>query len=179
MYLCINMGFPGSSEVKASACNAGDLGSIPESGRYHILFIHSLVDGHFIFILLYAQRNRQMNVIISFSFHVKGGILLILVCTLLLSLKYITWILLHTTSQRSYQLQSDSKEQIGIAPIKPILSQVAIVTLEKYQKRKYQGVLWRLSGEESTFHFRRCGFDLRSGKIPTCCRASKLVHHNY
>ena len=27
------MGFPGGSEVKASACNAGDLGSIPESGR--------------------------------------------------------------------------------------------------------------------------------------------------
>ena len=27
------MGFPGSSEVKASACNAGDQGSIPGSGR--------------------------------------------------------------------------------------------------------------------------------------------------
>ena len=26
-------GFPGGSEVKVSACNAGDLGSIPESGR--------------------------------------------------------------------------------------------------------------------------------------------------
>ena len=26
-------GFPGGSEVKASACNAGDLGSIPASGR--------------------------------------------------------------------------------------------------------------------------------------------------
>ena len=26
-------GFPGGSEVKASACNAGDLGSIPGSGR--------------------------------------------------------------------------------------------------------------------------------------------------
>ena len=26
--------FPGGSEVKASACNAGDLGSIPGSGRY-------------------------------------------------------------------------------------------------------------------------------------------------
>ena len=26
-------GFPGGSEVKASAWNAGDLGSIPESGR--------------------------------------------------------------------------------------------------------------------------------------------------
>ena len=26
------MGFPGGSEVKASACNAGDLGSIPGSG---------------------------------------------------------------------------------------------------------------------------------------------------
>ena len=25
--------FPGGSEVKASACNAGDLGSIPELGR--------------------------------------------------------------------------------------------------------------------------------------------------
>ena len=28
------MGFPGGSEVKASACNAGDLGSIPGLGRY-------------------------------------------------------------------------------------------------------------------------------------------------
>ena len=27
------MGFPGGSEVKASACNAGDLSSIPRSGR--------------------------------------------------------------------------------------------------------------------------------------------------
>ena len=26
-------GFPGGSEVEASACDAGDLGSIPESGR--------------------------------------------------------------------------------------------------------------------------------------------------
>ena len=29
----INMGFPGGSEVKASASNAGDPGSIPGSGR--------------------------------------------------------------------------------------------------------------------------------------------------
>ena len=28
-------GFPGGSEVKASASNAGNLGSIPGSGRYH------------------------------------------------------------------------------------------------------------------------------------------------
>ena len=28
-----NMGFPGGAEVKASACNVGDLGSIPGSGR--------------------------------------------------------------------------------------------------------------------------------------------------
>ena len=27
------LGFPGGSEVKASACNIGDLGSIPGSGR--------------------------------------------------------------------------------------------------------------------------------------------------
>ena len=27
------MGFPGGSEYKASACNVGDPGSIPESGR--------------------------------------------------------------------------------------------------------------------------------------------------
>ena len=27
------MGFPGGSEVKTSACNVGDLGSIPGSGR--------------------------------------------------------------------------------------------------------------------------------------------------
>ena len=30
-----NLGFPGSSEVKASACNVGDLGSIPGLGRFH------------------------------------------------------------------------------------------------------------------------------------------------
>ena len=30
----LKLGFPGGSEVKASACNAGDLGSIPGSGRY-------------------------------------------------------------------------------------------------------------------------------------------------
>ena len=29
------MSFPGGSEVKASAYNAGDLGSIPGSGRSH------------------------------------------------------------------------------------------------------------------------------------------------
>ena len=28
-----HLGFPGSSEVKASGCNAGDQGSIPELGR--------------------------------------------------------------------------------------------------------------------------------------------------
>ena len=28
-----NLGFPGGSEVKASACNVGDLGLIPGSGR--------------------------------------------------------------------------------------------------------------------------------------------------
>ena len=33
MYSIHNQGFPGGSEVKASACNAGDLGSIPGSGR--------------------------------------------------------------------------------------------------------------------------------------------------
>ena len=27
------MGFPGGSDAKESACNAGDPGSIPESGR--------------------------------------------------------------------------------------------------------------------------------------------------
>ena len=29
----LDMGFPGGSEGKASACNAGDLGSIPGLGR--------------------------------------------------------------------------------------------------------------------------------------------------
>ena len=29
----LDMGFPGGSEVKASACNAGDVGLIPGSGR--------------------------------------------------------------------------------------------------------------------------------------------------
>ena len=28
-----SLGFPGGSEVKACACNVGDLGSIPGSGR--------------------------------------------------------------------------------------------------------------------------------------------------
>ena len=34
-YICvyIYLGFPGGSEVKATACNAGDLGSVPGSGR--------------------------------------------------------------------------------------------------------------------------------------------------
>ena len=31
--LVTEQGFPGGSEVKASACNMGDLGSIPGSGR--------------------------------------------------------------------------------------------------------------------------------------------------
>ena len=31
--LVLNWGFPGGSDDKESACNAGDLGSIPESGR--------------------------------------------------------------------------------------------------------------------------------------------------
>ena len=31
--LAVSTGFPGGSEVKASACNAGDLGSIPGQGR--------------------------------------------------------------------------------------------------------------------------------------------------
>ena len=30
-----SVGFPGGSDGKASACNAGDLGSIPGSGRSH------------------------------------------------------------------------------------------------------------------------------------------------
>ena len=33
MYLYMHMGFPGGSEVKVSAWNAGDLGSIPRLGR--------------------------------------------------------------------------------------------------------------------------------------------------
>ena len=32
-YYFINKRFPGDSEVKASACNEGDLGSVPGSGR--------------------------------------------------------------------------------------------------------------------------------------------------
>ena len=32
-YILNILGFPGGSEGKASACNAGDLGSIPGSGR--------------------------------------------------------------------------------------------------------------------------------------------------
>ena len=33
IYVLNRLGFPGGSEVKASACNAGDLGLIPGSGR--------------------------------------------------------------------------------------------------------------------------------------------------
>ena len=33
VYICIYTGFPGGSDSKESACNAGDPGSIPESGR--------------------------------------------------------------------------------------------------------------------------------------------------
>ena len=33
MKICRSMGFSGGSEVKASDCNAGDLGLIPGSGR--------------------------------------------------------------------------------------------------------------------------------------------------
>ena len=32
--LHLQVGFPGGSEGKVSACNAGDPGSIPGSGRY-------------------------------------------------------------------------------------------------------------------------------------------------
>ena len=33
MYTLLYMGFPGGSDSKASACNEGDLGSIPGLGR--------------------------------------------------------------------------------------------------------------------------------------------------
>ena len=33
MSICSSLSFPGGTEVKASACNVGDLGSIPGSGR--------------------------------------------------------------------------------------------------------------------------------------------------
>ena len=33
LFFTVNLGFPGGSDGKASACNAGDLGSIPGSGR--------------------------------------------------------------------------------------------------------------------------------------------------
>jgi len=32
-YECLSFGFPGGSDSKASACNAGDLGLIPGLGR--------------------------------------------------------------------------------------------------------------------------------------------------
>ena len=32
--VCVCMGFPGSSDGKESACNAGDLGLIPKLGRF-------------------------------------------------------------------------------------------------------------------------------------------------
>ena len=33
-WILVFKAFPGGAEVKASACNVGDLGSIPGSGRY-------------------------------------------------------------------------------------------------------------------------------------------------
>ena len=33
-FLCLSKGFSGDSDSKESACNAGDLGSIPRLGRY-------------------------------------------------------------------------------------------------------------------------------------------------
>ena len=33
MYILLFKGFPGGSEGKESACNAGDLGSVPRQGR--------------------------------------------------------------------------------------------------------------------------------------------------
>ena len=34
LYIYLELGFPGGSNGKESACNAGDLGSIPGLGRY-------------------------------------------------------------------------------------------------------------------------------------------------
>ena len=34
LHFLSSLGFPGGAEVKAPACNVGDLGSIPGSGRY-------------------------------------------------------------------------------------------------------------------------------------------------
>ena len=33
IFACVSLGFPGGSDGEESACNAGDLGSIPGSGR--------------------------------------------------------------------------------------------------------------------------------------------------
>ena len=38
-----DLGFPGGSEVKASACNAGDLGLIPGLGRSKEMVTHSSI----------------------------------------------------------------------------------------------------------------------------------------
>ena len=51
-------GFPGSSDVKVSACNAGDLGLIPESGKSPGMATHSSI---------LAQRIPWMEELVGYS----------------------------------------------------------------------------------------------------------------
>ena len=72
------MGFPSGSESSESACNAGDLGLIPGSGRSpsiyiyiyicHIFFIHSSIDGQIgYFCILAIAHNATMNMGLQMS----------------------------------------------------------------------------------------------------------------
>ena len=48
-----------------------------------------------------------------------------------------------------------------------------------FHKSESSGLLWWLSNKESSGQCRRHGFDPWSRKIPTCCGATKPMHHNY
>jgi len=56
----------------------------------------------------------------------------------------------------------------------PSLGQALLSFFVKYN----EGLLWWLSGKESTCQCRRHRFNPWSRKTPHCCRATKTVHHN-
>ena len=58
-------GFPGGSEVKASACNAGDLGSIPGSGR-------SPGEGNGNPIIIVTNHKQWLLIVVYFPSDLRG-----------------------------------------------------------------------------------------------------------
>ena len=72
------VGFPGGSEVKASACNAGDLGSIPGSRRspgegngnpLQYSCLENPMDGGALWATVHGLQRVRHNWAISLSFH--------------------------------------------------------------------------------------------------------------